>query len=349
MKIWQKHILGKLIKTFFFLLFCIFAIYVIVDLSIHGVRFLSKSGWIEVARYYLHTFATLLDLFLSLSFLLSTLRVLFALNAAREIVALQMAGLSKKKLLTPFFLFAGFLSLISYANSQWLSPSSEDSAQEFKISVKPKKYQKPKKIRVNSAVLEDGSELVYQSYDPSKNELYDVFWIRTPNDIWHVKHLELSPVQGRQVNHLTRNSAKQFENAESFASLALPQLPWNEELVLQKFVCFENRPLLTLLKQASAYSAEKASLFTHLYYKVFVPLTPFLVLIAIGPLALRFSRNHPLFLIVAASIFSLIALKIILEGMLILGETQVLPAFIAIFGPFAIVLSFSLPSFVRMR
>ena len=349
MKIWQKHILSKLIKTFFFLLICIFAIYVIVDLSVHGIRFLSKSGPAELANYYIHTFATLLDLFLSLTFLLSSLRVLYTLNAGREIVALQMAGLSKKKLLTPFFLFAGFLSIVSYSNSQWLSPDAEDSAHEFKTAVKPKKYKKTKKVHVNSSVLDDGSELVYQSYDKEKTELYDVFWIRSPNDIWHMKYLQIHPLQGRYVNHLTRNSAKQFENSESFALLDLPNLPWKDDVVLQKFVRYENRPLLTLLSQAFSHSTEKPSVFSHLYYKILVPLIPFLILFAIGPIALRFSRNHPLFLIVAASIFGLISLKIVLDGMLILGENQVLPAFVAIFGPVVVGLGCALPSFVKMR
>lgn len=349
MKIWQKHILGKLVKTFLFLLVCIFTIYVIVDLSIHGVRFLSKSGPAEVAKYYLHTFATLMDLFLSLSFLLATLRVLFTLNAGREIVALQMAGLSKKKLLSPFFLFAAVLSLLSYTNSQWLSPRAEDSAKEFRTSVKPKKYQKPKKVHVHSASLEDGSELVYQRYDKDKNELYDVFWIRTPDDIWHMKQLQIAPLQARYVNHLIRNSTKQFENAESFVQFDFSHLPWNHDVILKKFIPFENRPLATLLNQALTHSTEKPSVFSHLYYKLIVPLIPFLIIFAIGPIALRFSRSHPLFLIAAVSIFSLIALKIILDGMLILGENQVLPAFVAILGPIAAGLMCALPSFVKMR
>jgi hypothetical protein len=42
-------------------------------------------------------------------------------------------------------------------------------------------------------------------------------------------------------------------------------------------------------------------------------------------------------------------LKVILDGMLILGENQVLPSYVAIFGPILFVLSVSLPNFARMR
>jgi lipopolysaccharide export system permease protein len=350
MKIWQRHILGQLIRTFLFFLFCLFVIYVVVDLSVHGVRFLSsgKTPLAEIALYYLRTFAVLLELFLTLTFLLATMRVLFDLNEHRELVALQMAGLSKKRLLAPFFLFAAFLSAICYLNSQWFSPDAQDVADAFMVAHKPKKKKKTESIHVYSVSLEDDSELVYQSFDQTRNELYDVFWIRTPNDIWHMKHLELAPLRGHYVNHLTRNK-KLLEKAESFVQKDFPELPWNQEAILQKFVPYENRPLLTLLFQGLTASAERRSVLSHLYYKLLVPLMPFLVLFAIGPISLHFSRHRPLFLITACALFGFIALKVILDGMLILGENQVLPALVAIFGPVALVLAFSLPKFARMR
>jgi lipopolysaccharide export system permease protein len=348
MTIWQKHILKQLVATFLFLLACLFVIYVIVDLSAHGVRFLSKSGFSEIALYYLYTFATLLELFLTLAFLLSTIRILFDLSSHRELLALQMAGLSKKKLLTPFFLFATALSLVSYVNGQWLGPDAQQVTESFKISYKPKKN-KSDRIHVHSIVLEDKSELVYRNYNKEKKELFDVFWVRKPDDIWHMKYLEISPIKGRYVNHLVRGQNKQFEKSESFVEHFFADLPWNEEVLLHRVIPLESRPLSMLLVQAFADSAENRSLLSHLYYKLLVPLMPFLVLIAIAPIAMRYSRNQPLFLIVATSIFGLIALKVILDGMLILGENQVLPATVAILGPVALVLALSIPSFVKMR
>ncbi|HSX10239.1 MAG TPA: LptF/LptG family permease [Chlamydiales bacterium] len=351
MKIWFRHILWQLTKTFLFLLVCLFAIYVVVDLSVHGVRFLSSghTTFAEVSLYYFRTLAVLLDLFLTLTFLLATMRVLFDLNGHREIVALQMAGLSKKKLLVPFFVFAAFLSSLCYINSQWFSPDAQDVADAFMIAHRPQKKSKADKIHVYSISLEDDSELVYQSFDKAKKELFDVYWIRNPNDIWHMKNLRVDPLQGQFVNHLTRNSKKQLEKSESFTLRDFPELPWNEEATLQKFVPFENRPIATLCSQAIIDSAERRSILTHLSYKLLVPLMPFLVLFAIGPISTQFSRNRPVFLIAAFSLFGFISLKVILDGMLILGENQVLPAIVAIWGPIALVLAFSLPSFIKMR
>jgi len=350
MKIWQRHLFNQLVRTFFFLFFCMFAIYVIVDLSVHGVRFFSdgKSTLFAVAIHYLHTLSILLELFLTLAFLLSTMRVLFDLNIHRELVALQMAGLSKKQLLSPFFLFALFLSIIGYLNTQWLVPQAQDTAEDFRVAHKNKK-KKEERIHLYSLSLEDDSELVYQSFDPSKRELFDVFWVRTPDDIWHIKSLQIDSLSGKFANHLTRNSENTLEKSESFETRNFSELPWNQEAILHKFVPFESRPLSTLLFQACVDSSERQSIFSHLHYKIAGPLIPFLVLFAIGPLTLRFSRHQPLFLIASFSLFGFIALKVILDGMLILGENQVLPSSIVIWGPIAAVLLFCIPNFVRMR
>ncbi len=348
MSLWQRYLLSQLVKAFFFLFFCLFTIYVIVDLSVHGIRFLSQSTFIDVALFYLHTLSALLELFLTLTFLLSTMRVLFDLNTHREIVALQMAGLSKKRLLMPFFFFASLLSATCYLNSQFFAPESQDITEAFRDSHKPKK-KKVKNTHVYSISLEDDSELVYQKFNNEKKELNDVYWIRNPNDIWHMKFLQIDPLKGRFVNHLTRNKEKQIERSESFVTRDFSEIPWDDDAILHRFVPFANRPVSTLLLQACFDTTERSSVFSHLFYKILTPLMPLLVLFAIGPISIRFSRNHPLFLITACSLFGFVALKVILDGMLILAENQVLPSLIAIFGPVGLLLAFSLPSYARMR
>lgn len=318
------------------------------DLSAHGVRFLSKSTTKELILYYLYTLSVLLELFLTLTFLLATLRVLFSLNTHREILALQMAGLSKKLLLAPFFSFAAFLSLLCYANSQWLAPNAQDITGAFKVLIKPKRG-KLQSNHVFSVPLSDCTEIVYRSYDPDTRELSDVFWIRKPDDIWHMKAFYPPDRLGKNVDHLTRNPERQMERLESFASRSFPEMAWDEKASLKKFIPLEQRPLCTLLIQVFSDASSRSGILAHLLYKFSVPLMPFLVLIAIAPFSLRFSRHHPLFLISAISIFGLIGLKTILDGMLILGENQVLPASLAILGPIVLTLALSMPPFMRMK
>jgi len=346
MRIWQRHILLHLIKTFLFFVFCIFFVYVIVDLSVHGIRFFAKSSPIEVAQFYLRTLATLLELFLSLGFLLATLRVLIDLNTHRELIALQMAGLSKKQLLAPFFYFAVFLSLTCYVNSQWFAPGAQDTTHAFKGAHKEKRETK---IHLFCISLADESELVYQSFDEAKKELFDVFWVRSPADIWHMKTLQTDSLKGHFVHHFVPNSANQIEKKESFTSRDFPEILWDSDAALHKYTPFESRSISTLFLQARSAHPERPSIFSHLYYKLLTPLIPLLILFGTAPICMRFSRSRPLFLIAACAIFSFIALKVVLDGMLILGENQVLPAPLAIWSPILLSLALLTPSFAKMR
>lgn len=336
MLIWKRHLFFTLTKTFLFFFFCLVFLYFTIDLSVHGVRFFSKSTFSEVALYYITTTAGLYDLFLSFSFLLAALRVLFDLNQHRELIALQMAGLSKRQLLSPFFLFAILLTITSYINSQYFAPSAQETTLAFKGAHKPAKE---KKKHVFSIPLEDNSTLVYQSFDGET--LSDVFWIPTHEEIWHMKDLSLNTLVGHEVHHLIRNPLGQIEKKETCASKTFI-FPLEPSQVMLKRTPFENRSLSTLFSEKRNSSA-----LSHLHYKLFTPLTPLLLLFLIAPVSMRFSRNRPFFLIAAATIFGFIAFKVILDGMLILGENQVVPPLFAIWGLPSLLLLFSFPSFAK--
>ena len=347
MQLWQKHFILKLLKTFLLFFSFLFAIYVIVDLSAHGVRFFSKATLLEIALFYLHSLSSLLDLFLTLTFLLAVLRVLIDLNSHGELVALQMAGISKKRLLFPFFAFAFFLASASYANGEWIAPRAGQFSSGFKTAYKAKKRAKPAKLHTIS--LEDKTELIAREIDLNERALFDVYWIRSQDDIWHMKSLNLDTLEGKFVNHLVRTKVNLFGKSESFEALRFTDLPWKEESLFDRFIPYENRPISTLIKQALSRRGDARIVFSHLYHKLLSPLIPFLVLIALAPIAMHYSRNKPIFLITALSIFALIAFKTIIDGMLILGENLVLPSYIALFSPVIAVLSVTAPSFMRMR
>ncbi|MES2273323.1 MAG: LptF/LptG family permease [Chlamydiota bacterium] len=347
MKIWHRYLAKRLILTFLFFLLSLFLIYTVVDLSINGIRFLSKGNVFDLISYYLGQFTMYLDLFLPLTFLLASTRVLFDLNCHGELTALYMGGLSKKRLLSPFFLFAAFLATLCYINSQWLAPHLQSSQETFRENCAKKK----KKIkRVYSLSLIDESELVYQRFEASKKELFDVFWIRSESDVWHMKYLkvESKPLEGRFVDHLTRNQSLQFEKSESFDTRQMPEIQWNDQAIFHKMTPPANRSISNLFKQAFISSSNRNVIFSYLHYKLAMPLLSLLVIFSISPLCIRFSRNHPVFLITALSLFALLGLKTILEGMLILSENQVLPAYIALWSPLILAFGLSARSFLRL-
>lgn len=140
MKTWQRHIVKQLLATFILVLVCLFAIYILIDFSIRCTRFTrGNTSALAILFYYLRSFAVQLDLFLPLAFLLTILKVLFNLTSRLELLSLQMAGLSKKRILIPFFAFAFLLSAACYANHEYLMPSAGTAAKEFKTEHSKKK------------------------------------------------------------------------------------------------------------------------------------------------------------------------------------------------------------------
>lgn len=330
MKLWQRYLFGHLIRTFCFIFLCFLILYAAIDFSIQGVRFPIKEGmsWDKATLLYLKHFAQLTDLFLSFSYLLSCLKVLTDLNTHRELCALQTAGISIKKILSPFFQFAFLLTLICYANSEWISPESET----YSHKSSSRNHQK-----VFSLELEDGSELIYQKYLPQKKELFDLFWIRSFNELWHIKYLDISllPPTAKFADVFVKNSQGIWEKKESFDLKLLSDLPWKQDALLSKWIKPENRPLSTLYKQTISDGAEKSKSAAHLHYKLAIPLVSVFLLLVLFPFALRFSRNNKSFALVAIACFIYLAFRTLLDAMLILSENQVLSPIWAIWTPYA--------------
>jgi lipopolysaccharide export LptBFGC system permease protein LptF len=342
MKIWQRYLVGKIGGTFCFLLLAVFIVYALVDLSIHGIDWIARGSALSLLLYYLHSFAMHLELFVPLTFLLATLKVLFDLSGHLELVALQMGTLSVKRLLTPFVWVAAGLTLVCYANTEWFAPNAFFAARSFKSK------KKKTNSHLHTLALVDHSELVYQKFDPQKKELFDVFWIRSPSDLWHIKTLHLAswPPLGNQVDHFVRK--KILEKTESFEEIVLKDLPFLSDAPFKAFIPFENRPLSSLFNQAMTKHVQGPSIQSHLHFKLLMPLLPMLILLAISPFAIPYSRKRRNFLLTALSLFALITFTTLLESLLILGENQVLPPYLALWTPVALFFVLALPRFARL-
>ncbi len=323
---------------------------VAVDLSVHSVRFFADGhvNIFNISLYYLYSFSMHLDLFFAVGFLLSVLKVLSDLTHHFELITLQMAGISKRRLSRPLFFLASTLTLCSYANSEWIAPNALESIDSFRDThAKRKKH--AQREHVHAVTLDDGSEIVYQEFDPHRKILFDAYWIRSPDELWHMKIIELkrTPLLGRYTDHFVRNAKGQLAIAESFERRSLPDLPLNPSQAAQKFVPFEQRPLWTLFSQSLTPCADQDMIRAHLHYKLALPLLPILIALALPPILLQFSRRTPTFLIAACSLFVVLSILTIMDGMLILAENRVVNPLLAIWIPWLLCLIGSLRPFLR--
>jgi lipopolysaccharide export system permease protein len=331
-KIWERMLFFRALKFILFFLTAIYLVYVIIDLSAHSGRLFSSSSSLStVFLYYLHHFMARLDLFLPLSLLLATISLLTSMNLHHEIVSLRMSGISLGKLSFPLFILALLLSISTYLNYEFAAPASLRYIEGFKEKHLHHHSKQTPSLKV--ALLKDGSKIVYQSFDAEKKELFDLFWIPSHSDLWHIKYLCLSSMEGRFADHLVRKKSDLlFEKKDSYEARYFPEISWPLDANEMLFTPKENRSLSSLLQQKTFLSkADEAATYTHLYYKLIIPLTSPLIVLGLIPFCVRFSKNLQIFFLTALSLFAFFVFITLMDACTILGENQVLRALFALF------------------
>ncbi|MBF5059516.1 LptF/LptG family permease [Candidatus Neptunochlamydia vexilliferae] len=342
--IWQRYFLREILKVFFLFLFSFFALYVLVDYSMHMQEILKSDTikWKGLGVYYGMLFSRRCDLLLPLALLISSVKVLTTLNRRNELLALQTAGVALHKLTRPFF-FVGLLCVgLSYLNFEFVAPKSFSYISQFeKKYLKKKSKRKEKKEKIHILPLEDGSRLLYQYYDPVKKEFFDLFWIASQDKVYYMKTLS-SRGEGTFVDLMERKE-KGMEKTASYLSHTFKNLHLNFDLENYFEQGMDNRSITELIQigtsQAPLFEDKRPIALTHLYFKIVMPWLPVLVLLGAAPFCVPSVRNLPTFLIFALTIFGYITFFTIMDGCMVLGETGALSPFWAIF-PLPILFSF---------
>ncbi|NGX50561.1 MAG: hypothetical protein K1060chlam2_00407 [Chlamydiae bacterium] len=339
--LWQRYFLREILKVFFLFLFCFFFLYVLVDYSMHMQEILKNKSisLLDFLYYYGMLFSKRCDLLLPLSLLISSVKVLTSLNHKNELLALQTAGIPLHVLTRPFF-FVGLLCVgVSYLNVEVIAPKSLTYIAHFeqKYLKRKKKHTLPQ-TSVYALPLEDGTRLIYQSYDSTKKEFFDLYWILSHDEIYHMKKLSFGGKypQGTFVDLMRRNQEGVIEKVDSYNSYLFDSLQLNFNLQKHSGRAIENRSISELieiiLNKTPLFYENRATAETHLYFKVLMPWLPVLVLIGVIPFCIRSMRNLPTFLIFSLTIFGYIAFFMIMDACVVLGELQVIAPFWAIFS-----------------
>ncbi|MDE3056174.1 MAG: LptF/LptG family permease [Verrucomicrobiota bacterium] len=304
MKLWQRYLLTHLWAPFLFILLSLSLLYIAIDLSLHSSLLSEKSP--SLFLYYLHEWSRFLDLFVFTAFFLALLKQRLELQKHREFLALGLAGLSRFSLLTPSLWSSLFLLFLSYANNEWLLPSTYLSSSK-------------ESPRVSSLLLSDNSELIYQSYDEETETLFDLFWIRSQEEIWAMETLHLPS--------LSATKAELFLMKEGITkeSVLLPRIPLEKSSLLLSLLPLEKRPLSELLRASLSQGLQAQKNLACLSYKLTLPTLLF---------SLLFLPFAPHFFPLLLSALLALSARILLDSLLILSENQLLPSF----APFLLLL-----------
>jgi lipopolysaccharide export system permease protein len=339
--IWERYLFKEVIKVFFLFLGCFFFLYALIDYSLHMQDFIADKEihLTHLLCYYSFQFVKRADLLIPLALLIATIKVLFAINAKGELVALQASGIPLKRLMRPFFIAATLCALFNFLSAEFFLPSSLNFLDKFRELHFKHSYRGHRKEPIHILPLKDGSKLIYQSEDKDKNSFFDVFWVRSIDDLWRMKMLSADPDNpvGKYVDHLKRTLDGNLEKVESFETYRFGNFKWQPDLSGKGMIPLENRKmteLLRLLKEKRKTTAfEYPQVLTHLLFKCTIPLLSFLVIIGAAPFCIRYSRNLLVFFTYAVALFSFVAFFAFMDAAVILGENHVLSPFTAILLP----------------
>ncbi len=357
-KTWERYLFRETFKVFFLFVASFYFLYVFIDYSTHARLFRQAMMSAEdVVIYYVCQFSREADLLLLLAFLLATIRILTSLNIHREAVALLAGGISAKRILVPLWYVAVLATLALYANAQWLSPSAASLVQKYRERQLQEKIGYQEKHPVHEILLKDGSRLLYTRFDRQAGDLFEVFWLKTFDDIYRIKTLHLHPglpPSGDYVDHLVRNQERVLIKSESsdtylFEMMPPPKNSWTAITLAPKDLSLSAVWKYPFPHLDAMLSDDEAQAFAAFYHKIFFPLATFLSLMGLAPFALRFGRNFHSFPIYALGIFSLVGFSTIMDAANILGATQVFPPFVALAVPTAAAFVIFGGLFVRWR
>ncbi|MBS0619937.1 MAG: LptF/LptG family permease [Verrucomicrobia bacterium] len=340
-KLWEKYILTEIFKVFFLFLGCFFFLYAMIDYSLHMEDFIvdKRIQFSHIAYYYLLQFIKRSALLIPLALLVSTLKVLFGMNARRELLALQASGIPIRKILRPFFSIAILCCLFNLISLQFFLPSSLNHLDHFREKHFKHCRHGKRKEPIHVLPLKDRSKILYQTLDKEKNLYLDVFWIQSIDEIWRMRSLSTNPEEpvGTYVDHLKRNKEGNFEKAESFDTYSFSGFRWQKDPTGKGYIPLENRSisgLFHLLKEKAKTTAyEYPQALTYFLFKCTMPLLCILVVLASAPWCLRYARNQPQLLIYAIALFTFVSFFALMDAAVILGENQIFSPYVAILLP----------------
>lgn len=346
--LWKKYFLKKIALNFFLILACFFILFALLDFSLHAGTFTkSKSStWLHATIYYSNMFSNYLDFFLPCSFLVTCLKVFIQLDSDNELIAFQSAGFSLKKISLPFFYFAIFLCGISYLNQEFLIPYTKTFAHQSKAKMKKKKH---KQVSIKKIQLSDNSQWIFNHYED--NIFYDVFWIKSFDDLWHFQKVTLDPKSNEKIgvfaDHFQKSPENFLELTESSPSLNLDFISLDPHQDFSMTTTLQNQSLSNLFSQAILSKHPSCKTVSFFYYKVLQPLILLIMILGLSPWHLSYNRFKPNFLIISIALGAMFTYKAVVEGMLILAESNTINPTVAICSPLLITLALVLPKFLQ--
>lgn len=353
--IWKRYFYKEIIKTFCFLLFGFFALYITIDIMAHlkDLR-AGKTSFSVWVMYYLCTFSRRLDVLLPFAVLIGTIRIMLALQARNELVALLVSGVPMKTLLKPFIVSACAASLILYANFELFLPRAQPKALAIQENDFGKKQLVQDDSQVREVILKDGTRMFYSDYNTKLRQFTDVFWIITIDKVYHMKTLTClkDAPRGFYVDLITRDATGKMLLEQSFLEVVFKNMEFTQESLEQSIQPPRDQSITTLISQSMLYgrsmSDRAIDIRSFLIYKLTFPLLCLLATLAPACYCLSFRRDVPHFMIYLLSLGALFCFFLLLQVALVLAKSHIVSPMVALGLPWLVAILFVGKNFMRV-
>lgn len=205
MKKIDSYILLKLIKTFLLSIILLLAIIIVIDYSEHIDDFNETHAPLkEIAKYYLLLIPYFTNLFSALFSFITVLFVASKLGGNSEIIAMLSCGISFRRIMGPFMMFAFIVCFLSMILSLFIIPRT--NALKLKSEAK---YISTKKTR-----LIDNSQYYHSQID--KNTYIYIRNYDISSDVGYDFTLEKTDSTNRLISKISANFIKWNEKTKKW-------------------------------------------------------------------------------------------------------------------------------------
>ncbi len=341
MKIWEKYFITQTVKSALFFLLSFYGLYALIDYASHTGTFHhhhAKLSIGEVLLFYLSEFFRRAEVLIPLSLMIGSIRTLTQLNIFHELVALKAAGISTARLMRPFLIIGFSCVVLLYVLTEWIEPLA--LKEERSIETTHLVDAKDTGSRVNHLRLEDGSTLLFQKYDKTAKTFYDLIWVRTADEIYRMKYLDVKSIpQGFYIEVIKRKDGLLTLESRLKDKL-FDDLKFSSKRLIETVTPPEERALSRLALEIKPinYSSEKETHTLAVFIrKLILPWLAVLAVIGIIPFCIKVTRDLKVFSIYAISLFGLVFMYIVINAGTTLSERQVANPYLAILAPFAMI------------
>jgi lipopolysaccharide export system permease protein len=169
MKLLDRYIMGQFFRNLGLVLGSLLAIYLLIDFFERVDNFLgAELGMGTAVHYLLLKIPLIFEQVMPAGLLLAGIITLGLLNRNQEMMALQAAGLSIRRIVRPLLLAAAGFTLLTLASSQWLLPPT--FAETNRIWHEQVRQETPQGIERSGRVYYRGSEGIYSFARPTGDQ-----------------------------------------------------------------------------------------------------------------------------------------------------------------------------------